>query len=316
MKKQEKISVIAVVGPTASGKTELGVNLAHRYNGEVISADSMQIYRGMDIATAKPTYEEMQGIPHHLIGFLEPDSEFNVASYTELAHQKIREISQRRNIPIVVGGTGLYISSLLENVKFAPTPHDEELRKELEKYADENGVEALHMRLQKFDPKAAMEIHPNNKVRVIRAIEVCMLSNKTFSELKEESRVIPSPYNSCIIGLTYEDRSLLYEKINLRTEKMIKRGLIDEAYEIWKSTETRTAGNAIGYKELIPYFEKKDSLESCIEKIKQETRRYAKRQLTWFRKNKSILWITIDSFHNKEDFFEKCYKIIAKSEIL
>lgn len=316
MKKQEKISVIAVVGPTASGKTELGVNLAQHYNGEVVSADSMQIYRGMDIATAKPTFEEMQGIPHHLIGFLESDTEFNVASYTELAHQKIREISRRGNVPIVVGGTGLYISSLLENVKFAPTPHDEKLRKELEKYADENGTEALHMRLQKLDPKAAMEIHPNNKVRVIRAIEVCMLSDKTFSELKEESRAIPTPYNSCIIGLTYEDRFLLYEKINLRTEKMIERGLVDEAYEIWKSTKTRTAGNAIGYKELIPYFEKKETLESCIEKIKQETRRYAKRQLTWFRKNKSILWITIDSFHNKKDFFEKCYKIIAKSEIL
>ncbi len=308
----DKINVIAVVGPTASGKTALGIELAKIYNGEVISADSMQVYKGMDIATAKPAEEEMDGIPHHLLGFLDKNQSFSVADYTALAKEKISDIAGRGKQPIIVGGTGLYITSLLENISFPEIKRDDSLRKSLETEAAEKGNEALFRRLEKCDPETASELHPNNLVRVIRAIEVYELTGRKISELKAESRKYETPYKTAFIGLNFSDRQKLYDRINMRVDLMIKAGLEREARDVYESGEMKTAANAIGYKELIPYFKGECGFEECIDKIKQETRRYAKRQLTWFRKNAEIKWLMLDEFDNKEKILNFCKKYIAK----
>lgn len=290
----DKIRVIAIVGPTASGKTALGAEIAEEFSGEVVSADSMQIYKGMDIATAKPTKEEMRGIPHHLIGFLDRNVSFSVADYVELAGSVIGDISERKKLPVIVGGTGLYVSSLLDNIKFADIKSDAGLRKKLEDEAERLGNSYLFEKLEKVDPESAAELHPNNLVRVIRALEVYELTGKKLSLFKAESRLEESPYDPVMIGLDYNDRQILYDRINKRVDIMVKNGLVEEAQSIFDSCNMKTAGNAIGYKELIPYFKKEKSLEECISKIKQETRRYAKRQLTWFRKNAKINWLKLD----------------------
>lgn len=307
----EKPFVLAVAGPTASGKTGLGIALAKEYNGEVISADSMQIYKGMDIASAKPTAEEMDGIPHHLIDFLDRGVTFSAADYVKLAKEKIEDVLRRGKLPIIVGGTGLYIDSLLNNVKFSEGGSDEAYRAELYDFAAEHGNEALHQKLAEVDPEAAESIHPNNLVRVIRALEVYHVTGRTFSELKAESRLEESPYDSLIIGLDYADRQVLYNRINLRVDEMVKAGLIDEARSLWQESGMKTAANAIGFKELVPFFENQMPLDDCIDKIKQETRRYAKRQLTWFRKNERIRWIILGEFDKKTEIFEKSKKCIA-----
>ena len=308
----DKIRVIAIVGPPASGKTALGAEIAEEFSGEVVSADSMQIYKGMDIATAKPTKEEMRGIPHHLIGFLDRNVSFSVADYVELAGSVIGDISERKKLPVIVGGTGLYFSSLLDNIKFADIKSDAGLRKKLEDEAERLGNSYLFEKLEKVDPESAAELHPNNLVRVIRAIEVYELTGKKLSLFKAESRLEESPYDPVMIGLDYNDRQILYDRINKRVDIMVKNGLVEEAQSIFDSCNMKTAGNAIGYKELIPYFKKEKSLEECISKIKQETRRYAKRQLTWFRKNAKINWLKLDEFDNKEKIFLFCKKLIAK----
>ncbi|MBO5344226.1 MAG: tRNA (adenosine(37)-N6)-dimethylallyltransferase MiaA [Ruminococcus sp.] len=313
---QNKPKVLAVCGPTASGKTWLGVELALKLGGEIVSADSMQIYKGMDIASAKPTKAEMKGVPHHLMDFLDRDVTFSAADYVRLAHEKIREILGRGKLPIIVGGTGLYIDSLLNNVSFSEMKSDEEYRKSLYDYAAENGNEALYERLVSADPEAAEQIHMNNLVRVVRALEVIHLTGRKFSDLKIESRLVESPYESVIIGLNAADRSVLYNRINERVDQMVEMGLVKEAKELWKSAPMKTAANAIGYKELIPYFENNMSLSECIDKIKQETRRYAKRQLTWFRRNDSIEWVVIEDFSKKCEIFEKSEKAIAKYGIM
>ncbi len=306
-----KPRVLAVVGPTASGKTWLGVQLAKIYGGEVISADSMQIYKGMDIASAKPTEAEKEGIPHHLMGFLDMDVTFSAADYVKLAKEKIDEVLSRGKLPIIVGGTGLYVDSLLENVKFSEGGSDEAYREELMAFAREQGAEALHARLAEKDPEAAAAIHPNNIIRVVRALEVCHVTGRRFSKLKAESRTEESPYDSLILGLSYEDRAVLYRRIDLRVEEMAKNGLVEEARELWEAGGMKTSANAIGYKELIPYFAGEMSLEECIAKIQQETRRYAKRQLTWFRKNDRIKWIILGEFDKKTEILEKSQKCIA-----
>ena len=308
----DKIRVIAIVGSTASGKTALGAEIAEEFSGEVVSADSMQIYKGMDIATAKPTKEEMRGIPHHLIGFLDRNVSFSVADYVELAGSVIGDISERKKLPVIVGGTGLYVSSLLDNIKFADIKSDAGLRKKLEDEAERLGNSYLFEKLEKVDPESAAELHPNNLVRVIRALEVYELTGKKLSLFKAESRLEESPYDPVMIGLDYNDRQILYDRINKRVDIMVKNGLVEEAQSIFDSCNMKTAGNAIGYKELIPYFKKEKSLEECISKIKQETRRYAKRQLTWFRKNAKINWLKLDEFDNKEKIFLFCKKLIAK----
>ncbi len=311
MLNQSKPRVLAVAGPTASGKTWLGVQLAKIYDGEVISADSMQIYKGMDIASAKPTKEEMQGIPHHLIDFLDRDISFSAADYVRLAKEKIAEVLSRGKLPIIVGGTGLYIYSLLENVKFSDGGSDEKYRKELYDFAGKVGNEALHARLLEVDPEAAETIHPNNLVRVVRALEVIYVTGRKVSELKKESRLVESPYDSLIIGLNFENRQNLYDRIDLRVDEMMKNGLLEEAEELWRQGSMKTAANAIGFKEFIPFFENQMSVEACIDKIKQETRRYAKRQLTWFRKNQRIQWIILGEFDKKNEILEKSKKCIA-----
>lgn len=308
----ERPKVIAVVGPTASGKTWLGVELAKLYDGEVISADSMQIYKGMDIASAKPTKEEMQGIPHHLMNFLDRDVTFSAADYVDLAKERINDILSRGKMPVIVGGTGMYIDLLLQNVKLSEGGSDEKYRDELYAFAKENGNEALHARLVEIDPESAEWIHPNNVVRVIRALEVYHLTGKRFSEVRAESRTEESLYNSLIFGLNFTEREMLYERINSRVDLMVENGLVNEAESLWKESGMKTAANAIGFKELIPYFENRKSLDECIDKIKQETRRYAKRQITWFRKNDRIQWIFIDGIDKKNEILEKCKKGIAK----
>lgn len=311
MLNQSKPRVLAVAGPTASGKTWLGVQLAKIYDGEVISADSMQIYKGMDIASAKPTKEEMQGIPHHLIDFLDRDISFSAADYVRLAKEKIAEVLSRGKLPIIVGGTGLYIDSLLENVKFSDGGSDEKYRKELYDFVGKEGNEALYARLLEADPEAAETIHPNNFVRVVRALEVIHVTGRKFSELKKESRLVESPYDSLIIGLNFENRQNLYDRIDLRVDEMMKNGLLEEAEELWRQGSMKTAANAIGFKEFIPFLENQMSVEACIDKIKQETRRYAKRQLTWFRKNQRIQWIILGEFDKKNEILEKSKKCIA-----
>ncbi len=308
--------VLAVCGPTASGKTWLGVELALAYNGEIISADSIQIYKGMDIASAKPTIEEMNGIPHHLIDFLDRGVVFSAADYVKLANEKIQDVLSRGKLPIIVGGTGLYIDSLLNNIKFSDAKSDETYRAELYEIARVQGNSVLHDMLEKADPEAAESIHENNLVRVVRALEVIKATGRRFSELKAESRSEESPYDSLVIGLNTSDRCVLYEKINQRVDKMVEDGLIDEAYELWQKSGMKTAANAIGYKELIPYFENIMTLTECIDKIKQETRRYAKRQLTWFRRNERIRWIIIDDFSKKYEILEKSKKAIANYRII
>ena len=307
---KSKPKILAVVGATASGKTSLGVELAKIYDGEIISADSMQIYKGLDIASAKPTPEEMQGIPHHLIDFLDREVVFSVSDYVNLANEKIKDILSRGKLPIIVGGTGLYVDSLLNNVKFSDGGSDEVYRKKLYTIAREKGNEYLHNMLMEIDPFSAESIHMNNLVRVVRALEVFHITGRRFSELKAESRLVESPYDSLIIGLDFHDRQALYNRINMRVDEMVADGLVEEAENIWRAGSQKTSANAIGYKELIPYFENRMTLTECIDIIKQETRRYAKRQLTWFRKNTRIQWIFLDEINKKNEISEKSQKTI------
>ncbi|MBP3761861.1 MAG: tRNA (adenosine(37)-N6)-dimethylallyltransferase MiaA [Ruminococcus sp.] len=308
----DKPFVLAIVGATASGKTWLGIEIAKNFNGEVVSADSMQIYKGLDIASAKPTKEEMQGIPHHLIDFLERDVSFSAADYVKLANEKIQDILRRGKLPIVVGGTGLYIDSLLENVKFSEVKSDENYRRELYNIAETQGNDVLYRKLLDIDPAAAENIHMNNVVRVVRALEVFHVTGRKFSELKAKSKTQESPYNSLIIGLNCSDRNILYKRINQRVDEMLANGLVDEARNIWIKGDMKTAANAIGYKELIPFFEGISPLNECVDKIKQETRRYAKRQLTWFRRNDRIEWIIFDDFSQKHQIYQKAEKTMVK----
>ncbi len=311
-----KQRILAVVGPTASGKTALGIALAKRYDGEIISADSMQIYEGLDIATAKPTKEEMQGIPHHLISVIPRSRSFSVAEYVALAQETIREVAGRGKLPILVGGTGLYVDSLLSGMQFSEEGNSPQLREELYARARSEGNEALHAHLAALDPEAAAAIHPNNVVRVVRALEVCLSSGRKFSEIKAENASAPSPYNSCIIGLDYAQREDLYDRINRRVTLMLEQGLLEEARAVWEAGDFGTAANAIGCKELIPYFENKASLDECADRIRQETRRYAKRQLTWFRRNAQIEWLILGKNDELQEISKKAEKNIAKKEIL
>lgn len=284
---REKIYVAVVCGPTASGKTELGVSLAQRADGEIISADSMQIYKGMEIASAKPSKEEMGGIPHHLMDFLSPAAAFSVADYVELAGKCIMDIHERGKLPIIVGGTGLYISSLMNNIRFDDTGSDPGFREEMKKIAEREGNVSLWERLRSVDPKTAEKLHPNNLNRVIRALEVFHLSGSTLSEAKENSRKEETPYRTCYIMPDYP-REILYDRINRRVDIMLEKGLEEEAREFFTHTDYSTSAQAIGYKELKPYLDGKSSLSECVGALKQATRNYAKRQLTWFNKIKEL----------------------------
>jgi len=313
----EKKPVLVIVGPTASGKTALSIELAKAYNGEIISADSMQIYKGMDIATAKPTVEEMQDIPHHLISFLDSDKAFSVADYVTLANTKIEEVIKRDKLPIIVGGTGLYVSSLIDNIKFDDTCSNSQIRNRLLEIAKEKGNKFLLENLFEIDPETAETLHENNLSRIIRAIEVFEMTGVKLSEHKINSRLHESPYNFCIIGLDFNDRENLYKRINKRVDLMIEQGLVDEARNIFENSQLKTAHQAIGYKELIPYFENNSTLEECVEILKQQTRRYAKRQLTWFRREERINWVIIDNnVEENENIIKNVKKIIENLQII
>ena len=290
----EKTKLLVVVGPTASGKTKLAVELAKKNSGEVISADSMQVYREMSIATAKPTVEEMDGVPHHLVDFLPLSEEFSVSDFVTLARARSAEIAARGNLPIVAGGTGLYINSLIDHVNFSEIEHDGALRERLYAEAKLDGGKRLYDYLCQIDPESAAWIHPNNLVRVVRAVEIYEATGLTMTEQKRRSRLEESPYDVCIIGLNYRDRQTLYDRINRRVDLMVEAGLLDEVRRVYESGNLKTAYNAIGYKELVPYLQGEAELGDCLEKVKQESRRYAKRQLTWFRRDGRIHWIYPD----------------------
>lgn len=306
----KKIPVIAVVGPTASGKTSLSIEIAKHFGGQVVSADSMQIYEKMNIATAKPTLEEMEGIPHHLIGFQPIDKKFSVAEYVSLANECIFKIHNEGNLPVVAGGTGLYVDSLLQNIQFSKEESNEEIRKELTELFDEKGAEYMLNLLREIDPETAERLHLKDKSRIIRALEIYKLTGKTMTEQKILSREEESPFNVLYIGINYRDRNVLYDRINLRVDIMLQNGLLEEAKEFYDTSSDTTACQAIGYKELAPYFKGEKELSECVERLKQETRHYAKRQLTWFRKNENINWIYPDDYANSKEMYDSVFSMV------
>lgn len=308
----KKIPVIAVVGPTASGKTSLSINIAKHFSGQVVSADSMQIYEKMNIATAKPTDDEMQGIPHHLIGFQPIDKKFSVAEYVTLAKECIEKIHNQGDLPVVAGGTGLYVDSLLQNIQFSKEESCTELRNELTEMFDQKGAEFMLNWLSEIDPQTAEKLHLNDKSRIIRALEIYKATGKTMTEQKIISREEETPFDVLYIGINYRDRNVLYDRINLRVDLMLENGLLEEAKDFYDTSSDTTACQAIGYKELAPYFKAESTLEECIEKLKQETRHYAKRQLTWFRKNENINWIYPDDYKNTEDMYAFVFAMISE----
>lgn len=310
----KKIPLIVVAGPTASGKTALGIEICKRLNGEVISADSMQIYKGMDIATAKPLKEEMQGIPHHLIDVISPEETFSVADFKSLAEAKIDEIIKKGKIPVIVGGTGLYIDSLVENISLCDASTDENLRQALTQRAEKEGAAVLLEEVRKIDPEYAQKLHENNVKRIIRALELWETSHITMTQQIAQSRKEPSPYNVCFIILDAENRDFLYERINRRVDMMLSAGLEKEAREYYSSCG-KTAAQAIGYKELAPYFDGEKTLDEAVESLKQSTRRYAKRQLTWFRRNETAHRIYIDKYSSPQEMADDVIEIIKTSEI-
>lgn len=288
-----KLSVLAVVGPTASGKTALSVELAKRTDGEIVSADSMQIYKGMDIASAKPTKEEMCGIPHHMMDFLPPETPYSVAQYTEAAGVCIREIAARGKLPIVVGGTGLYVDSLLSHTQFIEAPTDMALRAELDAQYEAVGGEEMLKRLAEFDPESAARLHPNNKKRILRAFEIYTLTGQTLTAALAQSHAVPSPFAPVYIGIAFRERAVLYDRINRRVDVMLERGLLEEAREFYKGSP-ETAAQAIGYKELKPFLDGALPFADAVENLKRATRNYAKRQITWFKRNGRIHWLYAD----------------------
>lgn len=289
-----KTKIICIVGPTASGKTALSVELAKAVDGEIISADSMQVYKDMPIATAVATKEEKQGIPHHLTEFLDADTAYSVADFVKDAAEKIKDITSRGRVPIVVGGTGLFVDSLANGVTFGEVGVMQEIRDRLQKLDNE----MLYNRLKTLDPQAAEEIHPNNRKRVIRALELC-LAGTTKTRQNKESLTALSPYEALYIGVSYVNRQKLYDRINKRVDLMLENGLETEARNMLSKVGI-TSKQAIGYKELLPYINGEISYEEAVENLKRATRRYAKRQLTWFRRNDEINWLYADEMTNDE----------------
>ena len=290
-----KSCVIAVGGPTASGKTALSVGLAKAFGGEIINADSMQIYKNLDVGTAKPSIEERQGVPHYLLDFLPPETPYSVADFTAAADPLIQEITARGKLPLVVGGTGLYITSLLNGMVFAPEKTDPAIRARLQERAEAEGGAALYAELQSIDPDYAAQVHPNNLPRVIRALELYAATGRRMSEERVNARPAEPPYRSLCLCLTCRDRAVLYDRIERRVNLMVENGVLAEAKQVYDHRDTyRTAAQAIGYKEFFPYFEGTGSLDECTARLKQATRNYAKRQLTWFRRQNDAVWLYID----------------------
>jgi tRNA dimethylallyltransferase len=292
-----KQNVLVIIGPTAVGKTKLSIEMAKRYNGEIISGDSMQIYRGMDIGTAKIAKEEMEDIPHHLIDIKEPFESFSVAEFQELVRAKIAEIAKKGKLPIIVGGTGLYIQSVIYDYQFSDVSGDEAYRLQLEERVKEVGNEALHQELKEIDPGSAAQIHPNNGRRVIRALEIYHLTGKTMQEYQSQQQP-DLLYNTAIVGLTM-NRDQLYERINLRVDMMMDEGLLPEVKALYQQGLRECQSiQAIGYKEIYEYLDGKVTLDEAVENLKQNSRRYAKRQLTWFRNKMKVEWFDVSNVNN------------------
>lgn len=282
---EQKIKIIAVTGPTASGKTALAIELAKRLDGEIISCDSMQIYRGMDIGTAKPTKAELAEVKHHLIDILPPDAPYSCSDYVKDAEAVVADIVSRGKLPIFCGGTGLYLDRFLRGGNDDGAACDDSLREELKRFVDENGADALYDRLVELDPEAAATIHKNNVKRVMRAVEICLVTGQKKSEIDKKNSEIVDKYDHKVITLAFQNRDLLYERIERRVDLMIEQGLLDETKQLMDEgvfERSQTAAQAIGYKELLPYLRGEDSLKNCIDELKKATRRYAKRQTTWF----------------------------------
>lgn len=302
-----KTKIIVVAGPTASGKTSLGIEIAKAVDGEIISADSMQVYQGMSIATAAPTESERAEVPHHLVEFLSRQENYSVSDFCRLAKEKITDISSRGKMPVIVGGTGLFIDSLVDNIKFTEAETDFELRNELmQKSADE-----LYDTLLKIDKEAALKIHKNNKSRVARAIEIYYTAGKTKTMQNEDSRKEESPFETLYLVLAYKNREILYDRINRRVDMMIKSGLIPEAERVLADSGSKTSAQAIGHKELKPYLDGEITLDTAVDNLKKETRHYAKRQITWFKRRENAEMIYMDSDENPvSSAVNKCREFI------
>lgn len=290
--------ILVVTGPTATGKTALSVELAKKLGGEIVSADSMQIYRGMDIGTAKVTKAEMQNIPHHMIDIADPSEDYSVSRYVEEADAAVRGILSRGRLPIVAGGTNLYIDSLIAGLDFAEKAEDAALRESLNKQYDDIGGEAMLEHLRGFDPERAVKLHPADKRRIVRAVEIYILTGETITRHDEETKKRPKRYDAVKIALTFADRAVLYDRINARVDKMVSDGLFDEVKGLLDSglSPACTSMQAIGYKEPAAYFRGEMSKDAAIELIKLSSRRYAKRQLTWLRRDTTVLWHERQSF--------------------
>lgn len=292
--------LVVITGPTASGKTALGVALARRLGGEVVSADSMQIYRGMDIGTAKPTPEEMQGVPHHMIDIADPAENYSVSRYAKEASACVDDILARGKLPIVVGGTGLYIDSLIAGRTFADGTADTALRQELSERYDEIGGEGLLGELRKVDPERAAKLHPADKKRIVRAMEVYILTGRTITQHDAETRAVPPRYDAAKIALDFAARQDLYDRIDRRVDIMVQQGLFDEVRALLAAGVPAdcTAMQAIGYKELVRALDAGGDLAPAVEEIKRRSRQYAKRQLTWFRRKEDTEWILLDKMQD------------------
>lgn len=304
------MKIIAIVGPTAVGKTALAIELAKRYNGEIVSCDSMQIYKGMDIGTAKPTREELAQVKHHLINIKEPNENFSCADYAVLAKKAIEDIQKRGKTPIFCGGTGLYLDSVIEIPSFCETAKDEGYRSYLGEYAKEKGNEAVHALLREVDPESADNIHANNVKRVIRALEIYKCTGVTKSEWDRRSKEVKPPYESTVLFLTCEDREIMYKRIDTRVEQMMAEGLMFEVrglYEGGLLDSKYTSSGAIGYKELLPVVRGEGAIDEAVAELKTATRHYAKRQLTWFNKKKSYHKIYVD----KENPLDRAIEILG-----
>ncbi|URM31632.1 tRNA (adenosine(37)-N6)-dimethylallyltransferase MiaA [Cytobacillus firmus] len=311
MSEKEKLAVL--IGPTAVGKTKLSILLAKRFNAEIISGDSMQIYKSMDIGTAKIKEEEMEGIPHHLIDIKNPEEPFSAAEFQELVRSKIAEITSRGKLPMIVGGTGLYIQSVIYDYQFSDAPSDEEFRKILEERAEREGNTVLYEELLDIDPESAEKIHPNNIRRVIRALEIYHCTGKTMSQYQEKQNP-ELLYDVALIGLTM-DRETLYDRINQRVDIMMEEGLLKEVRSLYDHGLMDCQSiQAIGYKELYEYFNGRVSLEDAVENLKQNSRRYAKRQLTWFRNKMNVEWFDMSDSVDPHEFEKKFAEISAHIE--
>lgn len=298
-----------IAGPTASGKTALSIALAQRLNGEVVSADSMQIYDTVQVGTARPTAEEMQGVPHHLMGFLPLSAQYSVASYLEDAHRAFADIYNRDKSPLLCGGTGLYIQSFIENRQFFEETPNPELRRRYVEIAEAEGNEALMALLRQVDPKSADRLHVHDRNRIIRALEVFDSTGLTITEQAERSHAIPSPYTPCLFILDFHNREVLYDRINRRVDIMLENGLLEEAERVLRTDPSATVTQAIGYKEFQAYFDGIITLDEAADKLRQQTRRYAKRQLSWFRRmdNATTLWV--DDYSHAEDLADDALRL-------